>query len=342
MLKINTKKIKNFCKKLPAKILTPAKKKLKSFDFKKHIKKIHFSWKYTFIFLPVFLFAYYVFGAYLMHNVDKNIETEISKTNDAQSETINALIFLINKETSEHLWTPNMPIIFPGYILDNMPEFQKGELKAAGNISKIFAKLLKKHLSENIDNLDEAAQYLSYSPDIWFFAKDSSKIFAPSSSTQYSKAKRSLSKFSKKLEAGTASIMYITTDLEDILKVISEDLRKSSENLKQHIREHSDDFFDFQADNIFYYTQGQLYTYYIIINALGDDYQNIIVNSEMYSQWTTLQSIFKNALQLEPSVIRNANINSSFSPNHLAYLDMFVLDIINQIRSLKFLADMEI
>lgn len=316
--------------------------KIKKLPIKKVIPHIKFSWGMLLYGAPIFFLLYYPLGAYLMEHIDTDKQAEINKINSSESATVNAIAYLINKETVEHVWTPNMPIIFPGYILDNMPEFQTGEIKAAANVSKSFAKVMKKHLPSEYKNLDEAAEYLAYSPTVWFFSEKAGKIFAPSSSTQYKKAKKELSELNRAVAENKLVYAYSAHDLSLILKGIYLDLMKLSGDIDEHIRENSDNFMDFKADNIFYYGKGKIYGYYILLNALREDYKAVIVGENMYEKWSLLLNCLSDAVDVDPWLVRNAKISSSFAPNHLAYLNMFVLCAAGQINLLDFTSEEEI
>ena len=315
---------------------TPLKKLSQKISLKKCLPNAKFSWGAILYGVPIFFLLYYPVGAILSEHIDTDTQVEIKKNTAEESDLVNAVAYIINKETNDHMWTPNMPIIFPGYILDNMPEFQTGEIKAAATVSKAFAKVMKKHLPEEYKNLDEAAKYLAYSPKVWFFSEKAGKFFAPSSSTQYNKAKKELMSINHAAAERKIWFAYSASDLQIILDYIYKDLQKTSDNIKSHIRENSHKFVDTKADNVFYNTKGKLYAYYILLKALGEDYKSVIVDSQIYPQWTSILKCLENAVEIDPWIIKNSDMSSSFSPNHLAYLNMYVLCAAGQIKALKF------
>ena len=315
---------------------------LKNLPIKKYIPHIRLSWGMILYGVPIFFLLYYPLGAYWSEHIETDSQIEIKKNIAEESSLINTAAYIINKETSEHMWTPNMPIIFPGYILDNMPEFQTGEIKTTANMMKIFAKVMKKHLPEEYKNLDAAAKYLAYSPNIWFFSDKAGKIFAPSSSTQYNKAKKELLNINNEAAQRNVFFAYSVDDLQKILEYVYKDLQKISHNLNNHIRENSYKFMDFQADNLFYNTKGRIYAYYILLRALGEDYKSVIVASQVYPEWTAVLKCLEDAFEIDPLIIKNSDVNSSFSPNHLAYLNMYILGAAEKIKALEFISQEEV
>ena len=310
--------------------------KIQSVPVKKYLPKLRFSWGTVLYGVPIFFLLYYPLGAYLSEHIEADTQIEIKKTDQNESDLISAMVYIINKETNEHMWTPNLPIIFPGYILDNMPEFQTGEIKAAANLSRIFAAVMGKYMPEDMKNLNEAAEYLAYSPTVWFFSDKAGKIFAPSSSTQYKKAKKELLFLNNELKENKTAFIYSADDLQKIMNYVQKDLEKTSETIKQYIRENSDKFADFKADNLFYNTKGRLYAYYILLKALGEDYKTVVVDTQIYPAWSEMLKCLEDGISLSPWMIKNSDVNSSFSPNHLAYLNMYILCATGKISSFDF------
>lgn len=325
-----------------AKFLHKALAAVKKIPIKKYIPHIRFSWGTLLYGVPIFFLLYYPLGAYLMEHIDTDSQIEINKDNPDKSATVAAVVYLIHKETNDHMWTPNMPIIFPGYILDNMPAFQTGEIKAAANITASLAIVMKKYIPAEYENLETAAEYLNYSPTVWFFSEKAGKIFAPSSSTQYKKAKKELKELNRDAAENKLDYIYTSQDLDSILESVYKDLSDLSEKIKEHMKEKASGFIDSQSDNLFYYGKGKIYGYYILLRALGEDYKDIIAEADISQHWASILKCLADGSNIDPLIIRNANTNSSFSPNHLAYLDMYILCALKEIKSLDFVKQEEI
>ena len=87
---------------------------------------------------------------------------------------------------------------------------------------------------------------------------------------------------------------------------------------------------DFE-DDIFYYNQGKVYAYYLLLKSLGHDYKNEIVKYGQYQNWITVIKSLEEASQIQPIIIRNGKLNSIIAPNHLSYLNSYILKAQNNI-----------
>lgn len=80
------------------------------------------------------------------------------------------------------------------------------------------------------------------------------------------------------------------------LQRMSKDLWLSNEKLEAHIREHSSDWVDNRSDDLFYYQQGKIYGYYLLMKALSYDYKDIILANDIYQPWTQMVKALKKRL----------------------------------------------
>ena len=290
-------------------------------------------WHILTICFIIFIGLYYPLGGYLVHNIDTNTNYEIKQPHPEQSATIEMASFLINREVNDKLWTANLPFFYPSYFLDNMPSFQLGIISAISNITSALSQKLSPSIvsPESPRLLDQAAKLLRYPGTVWMFSPDNKLLPAPSSPTQYRKARRDLIAYNDLLLNKKIVFYRSGADLSYFLTQINRSLGASETALSVHIREHHTDWFDFRADNIFYYNQGKAYGFYLLLKAIGHDYQQIIVDSGQYENWTKLLNALKAAAELSPSIVRNAELNSIFSANHLNYLGFYIIKAQNLI-----------
>ena len=330
MLKVYAKKFITFCRKIFADCI----KFIKGIQFKKKISEINFSLKYMIYGILLFFILYYPVGALIMQDIDTDANADISVSSPMQSTVVNAMAYVVEKETNANVWTPNLPFLFPAYILDNMPAFQIGEMEAVSATSKALANTMAEKLGDNGKALSDAAEYFSYAPDVWLFAPQSNKIFAPSSSTQYGKGKRALVAFNQQLRESVFVFPKVKEDLFNLLKSIEHDLSDSAEEVRAHIRENSSSFFDNKADDVFYKAKGKLYAYYLIVKALSRDYKNIMTEVDIYQKVTLLLNLLEEGAEISPLIVRNAQTDDSFAPNHLAYADMYIYSAIDILKDI--------
>ena len=290
-------------------------------------------WQIALAFVFAIIFLYYPLGGWLIHNIDTSVYK--SQTNDGCLKSIDTISYLINREVHHKLWTPNLPFIFPSYFLDNMPSFQLGLMFAIANTAKTFNAIPLISASDTArTNLAEGVELLQYSGKIWLFSSQNSLLPAPSSNTQYKKGRKKLNNFNRELARGRVFIDRNASNLSLFLHMIKKDINKNINNIEKHIRENNLSFFDFEADNAFYFTQGKLYAYSQILKNLGNDFKNVLIKYDIYTIWTSMLKSLEQASALNPSIIRNANTNSSFAPNHLITINYYATRALNRLNSI--------
>ena len=326
-----SKKIKTLLKKLE-------KQKLPTKEFIIHI--LSSWWKLILSAFVLILFLYYPVGAMLSEDIDTNLDVEITPKHPEQSMSIEMMAFLIDREVNQKSWTPNLPFIFPSYVLDNMPNFQLGIMSSVRCLAQAFAQKLEQNISEETGrHLQKAAKLLQYPGNVWMFSPQNKLTPAPSSSSQYRRARKNLVKYSQSLADGTFVFYRHHDDLAYFLTKFENLLKKSSEQIEVQIREHSSDLIDNKADDIFYHGKGQIYGMYLLLKAMTEDYKEILVKKDVYLEWTQMLNALETGSQLSPAVVRNGELESTYSPNHLVVLDLyatkartFMHEISNKIR----------
>ena len=284
-------------------------------------------WNTLVVGLVIIIFFYYPIGGLLISHIDRTTDYEINENHPEQSSAVEMVSFLVNREVNDKIWTPNLPFFYPSYFLDNMPEFQLGIINSLSKFTSSFTKRISPSITQNEapSKLQEAATLLRYPGTIWMFSTDNKLLLAPSANNQYRKARRLLVQYNQELSKGNQTFYKSPLDLSYILQKSRINLRKSSRALEEHIREESSAWIDTKADNVFYYAQGTTYAYYLLFKALGNDYKEIIVQHEQYQNWTILLKALEDASMIQPLTIRNGDLNSLTAPNHLSYLNMYII-----------------
>ena len=159
------------------------------------------SWKSIAVILPLVLLLYYTIGGYVTNTIDKNISFE-SKVYDRGLNVVGIGADLIKREVDDNMWTPNLPFIFPGYVLDNMPAFQTGVIQSVASSANIMSKIFDN------EELKKANELLKYPPNIWILSKSDDLALAPSSGAQYRKARNALLKFNKELVGKIVPVLF--------------------------------------------------------------------------------------------------------------------------------------
>lgn len=283
------------------------------------------NWRSVAIMAPLLIFLYYTVGGWATDKIDKNTAFLYPRTPNGL-EIVDASAALIKREVDDHMWTANLPFVFPGYVLDNMPQFQKGIIKTVHLTVKTLA-----DYADNAAELESAEKLLSYPANIWLLSKTENLSLAPSSGAQYRKARQALLKYNESLNAGETLQPHL---LLEILSELEADSRKISNSLEKQVREHGTDWVDFKADEVFYDCQGRLYGYYVILKALGTDFKEEIVAADVYGKLTSVLKTLEDSLRLEPLVIRNGQIDSLTAPNHLVAMNYYTVKVRSQLKDL--------
>ncbi|MBE6452407.1 MAG: DUF2333 family protein [Alphaproteobacteria bacterium] len=274
------------------------------------------------IFFIALLILYYPIGALLTHNIviDKSYEPQVTKPASATIASISKLLF---QEVYNNTWTPSLPFIFPAYILDNMPSFQQGVLNSTQKTTSILS-IYQKLPSKDSSPLQTAAELLKYPSNIWMFSASNQLIPAPSSNSQYRRARKHLEKYNRLLSENRYEFIPTPEALQQLFKTIATHLYTVSLSLEDHIRENNG-LIDFRSDNIFYQTQGLLYGYYTILKGINIDYKNIIIDYNLYTPITIVQKALENGISLSPLIIKNSSPQTSIGANHLFSIGFYTL-----------------
>ena len=321
-LKIACKRILGRCvynwvyfKKQTQKILDMPKDEL--FSKKTRNNLITFTakrWRACSLILICLLGSYYGIGALVSSRIDNRLNLEV-KTINPQTHVLSATAFVLKKQIDNTPWTPALPAIFPAAVLDNLPNFQLGTKDAISYFLKHYTRL-----SPN-SHLQQAKELLDYPADIWLFSQTKNDTFAPGSAKQYRKA---ISEIETYLTKEPLAPEALTPALDELLKLIDALLEKQISKINTYTREHSSEFLDFKADDLFYKTQGIAYAAHYILTGISKDYQNQIVAAEQYENITSALKSLADAVKLNPLFIKSSSANDSHGANHLIYLAYYL------------------
>lgn len=272
-----------------------------------------------------FLIIYYGLGATVSSTINNKLDKPIIVTQKSPRYTTEALSYILKSQIDDTPWTPALPIIFPAAVLDNLPNFQIG----AKDSAKYIIKRLSSYHTD--DNLKEAGELLDYPAHIWLFSQTADDKLAPGSAKQYRKALAKLTDFASSENnnkaTGSHELLYILSGIENLLE-------RRLNILNQHVTEHNSELLDLEADNIFYQTEGYVYTVYYLLKGLSKDYQDIIVETGQYENLTNAMSFLETASELEPLSIKNASPQDTYEANHLLYLGYYLSRAQNHLKTI--------
>jgi hypothetical protein len=290
------------------------------------------------------LLLYYPAGMFLVHNVDNDLDFMAPEAAESEatepgtkggSQAVAVAAGLIERETDINRWTSNDPFFLPGAALDNMPNFQQGVIYALSRFAiEMTDQIGRIRGSSQVDpNLDAAAGRLKFPSDIWYF--DIATSWAPTTPSEqhYRAGRRALLDYNQRLAAGEAVFERRADNLQITLERITADLGSASAIIDQHVSKGAW-FVDFEADDIFYRTQGRLYAYALILRGLRADFAPVIAERELSAAWDQMMESFRLASSLNPLIVVNGAPDGALLPSHLAAEGFYLLRARTQLKEI--------
>jgi len=299
------------------------------------------AWRWTkrvAVVLAAFVVLYYPVGMIVMHRIDDDLEFGPAPDDLEAGQSLAAAmaIALIDREVNAHGWVANDPFFMPSALLDNMPAFQTGIVRALARFGfELTDQIGRTRGSSQADaDLQDAAGLLQYSGTRWVWDPTVSLMPTASSEAQYLKAAKALAAYNARLAKGEAVFERRSDNLLATLDRIALDIGSSSAVLEERVDKGSGQLIDILADDHFYGVKGQMYGYYMILKALKADFASVIESRDLETTYDqTLESLAK-AARLDPWVIVNGAPDSQFLPSHLAAQGFFVLRARTQLREI--------
>ncbi len=270
---------------------------------------------------------YYLGGMLALERIDDRPTIEITEPTEGGMRSVDAAIHLLEREVNEHRWVVNDPFFVPGALLDNMGAYQEGIIHAIGRFTtELSDQLGRARGSSRVDaDLESAAGLLRFPGDVWVF--DFQRSWAPTvtSEEQYREAIDALRSYNMRLSSGSAQFHPRADNLLVALERISADIGSQGDLIENYIASSGFDVTDQAADYVFYFTKGKLYAYYILIEAIGQDFEAIIQNEGLAGLWPQMLTSFREASILKPIFVSNSRPGGFFLASHLAEIGFYML-----------------
>ena len=297
-----------------------------------------------YIVLSVLLLAVIFVGSVMFINSKKPGEID---SNEFDS-TVKGSAFIstnqiLIKQMSEN-WMVN-DCFWPTALLDNIPNFQIGELE----VVRYNTRILRDNLSRmrTTDQIDSAAETaftaLSNDPRKWWF---------PSAESKWKKSWQSLEKFNSNLATGESFFYPRADNLAELFKQYASLMGGANTRLVNAPRDMKraliiDDKSTFESkssgtadvgipwfkiDDNLYYAQGIAYALFESIKAIRIDFYDVLVDKNSLK---LLDKILEDLQRcsFEPLIVFNGNLNSIFA-NHSLNLSGVFNDARQKINSL--------
>lgn len=273
------------------------------------------------------LALYYLVGAFVVHRIDDDPDFVPQAVTENGSRAVDMAAALIGREVDGNGWTANDPFFLPGAVLDNMPNYQQGLIYALGRFAiDLSDQIGRARGSSQMDgDLDKASGLLKYPGTVWVFDLSTSLAPTASAESQYRAARRALVSYNQRLAAGQAVFDRRSDNLIAVLERIANDLGSQSGAIDHRVDNRTGWPVDTVADDVFYANKGQLYAYYMILKALGEDYAQVISERQLDTVWAQMLDSFRQAALLQPMVVVNGAPDGLAAPNHLAAQGFYLL-----------------
>lgn len=212
--------------------------------------------------------------------------------------------------------------------MDNKASFQRGINQAVRRTATELADNLGRvRTTSQIDSdLQDARGNLQFDEYTWYFGLNP---FGPKTPTPsyYRNAVRKLRSFNARLAACQTTFDARADNLKQYLDRITSDIGSTSAILKERAENHNAGWFDFRADDRFWFAYGQLYAYYGLMKASEADFEGVIKEKHLQNLWDTMDAQFVSALRIQPFIIANGREDGWLLPTHLTTMGFYILRV---------------
>lgn len=262
--------------------------------------------------------ANWTIGGFLIHRVDTDTSFEPPAELVGGSRAVTMAAALLDREINRNAWTPNDPLSAPSAWLDNMPNYQEGILRAVGQFTfDLFDQIARTRGSSSIDpDLERASGFLQFPPDIWVLELEKSWLPTIPTEQQYRAGLVALARYNERLAEGNAIFDRRADAFAQTMQQVAAELGARTAILDR-TRQGGQWVFNTAADDLFYENKGMLYAYYMILSALGTDFDAMIRERGLTLVWSRALENLHDASQLNPPIILNGDSDRSIFANHL-------------------------
>lgn len=284
-----------------------------------------------------------------LSDVGEATAVEASATSCTPSAIAQVAADLIDLNVDQNSWISSMLFYKLGFFgidwdrtpfFDNKASFQRGINQAVRRTSvELVDALGRVRGTSQIDpDLQKARENIQFSEDAWYFGLNP---FGPKTPTPsfYRTASRSLQNFNTRLANCDAVFDARADNLMQFLDRIAGDLGSTSAILRERSEKHNGGWFDFRADDRFWFAYGQLYGYYGLLHAARADFRDAVIQRSLQQLWSDTEEQFRAALNITPFIISNGKESGWIMPSHLATMGFYILRVRSNIVELRQVLD---
>jgi len=275
---------------------------------------------------------------------DQDLAPSPAHAIEGGSKAVTMAATLMDLETRH--WAPNKLWFYPIAHSANMTSYQKGIQYAVGQWATQMTDFLgrERGSGEADPNLVAAKGLLNYDPTAFML---------PSAVSQYRDGIKNLDDYNRRLAHGQAKYDKIASNLSDFLVKVGKDLGSQSGTIEltvlspddfteaetQHLTDNqrqvlssNGGYFDGRASTVFFATKGRMYAYYIILDALGEDFHDVLVTKGAEEHWHNMLVSLRSGARFNKFFVANGAGGAYFVPSDLAYQGFFLLRFDKQLQ----------
>ena len=225
-------------------------------------------------------------------------------------------------------------------FFDNKAAFQLGVNEVVRRTAlELVDRLGRVRGTSQIDqNLQNARQNIYYNEDLWYFSFDP---FGPKSPTptSYRAAIRNFAEFNARLGRCEATFDPRADNLLKFLEQMASTIGSTSDILRDRIEESNAGWFDFRADDRFWFAYGQLYALNGIMAAAQADFNEVVQERNLGRTWERANGQLRSALNMQPMIISNGDESAFIMPSHLATMGFYLLRVRSNFTEMRDILD---
>ncbi len=266
-----------------------------------------------------------------------------------QSSIVKVASDLVDFNVDQNSWIPSTLMSKMGLFglpwkytpfFDNKAAFQLGVNEIVRRTAlELVDRLGRVRGTSQIDqNLQNARQNIYYTEDLWYFSFDP---FGPKSATptSYRSAVRNLTDFNSRLARCDATFDPRADNLLKFLEQMASAIGSTSDILRDRIEQSNAGWFDFRADDRFWFAYGQLYALNGVMSAAKNDFGDVVRERNLGKTWNQATEQLRSALNMQPLIISNGNESAFIMPSHLATMGFYLLRVRSNMTEMRDILD---
>ena len=289
-------------------------------------------------------------------NANEQVAVEAGQADSktcGRSNIVTVIADLIDFNVNRNNWMSSHPLFKAGifwtiswdqtWFFDNKAAFQRGVHQAASRTAIELADSLgRTRGTSQIDkDLQGAKGNIQFDQFTWYFNVFDKQPFGPitPAPSYYRSARKSLQRYNERLANCSATYDARADNLMQFLDRIAKDIGSASAAIKDRAEQYNSGWFDTRADDIFWFSKGQLYAYYGILRATRADFADVVKSRALDDIWDRMDAQLRSAVELDPLIVSNGNEDGLLMPTHLTTLGFYILRVRSNLVEIRSILD---